>query len=234
MLYGNKDLTKTLEISTRCGQDADCNPSSAGGILCTVLGYKNIPAYWKMGLKEAEDIHFKYTTMSLNAVYRTGFKHALENIKRNGGTVTKDNITIKPQAPTAVRFEKSFEGLYPKTKFPISLSEDKKFVSFDFEGTGFVIRGETARWGSTSDFVFQTELYVDGKLVEKPLLPASYITRRYELAWKYDLPFGKHKVELKILNHSDKEQINVWEALIYTNKPIEGVLANEKAEKSMK
>ena len=36
LLYGNGDFTKTLEISTRCGQDADCNPSTAGGILrCT-------------------------------------------------------------------------------------------------------------------------------------------------------------------------------------------------------
>ena len=61
----NKDFTKTLEITTRCGQDADCNPSTAGGILGAILGYDKIPAYWKMGLKEAEDIDFKYTTMSL-------------------------------------------------------------------------------------------------------------------------------------------------------------------------
>ena len=65
LLYGEKDFTKTLEITTRCGQDADCNPSTAGGILGTILGYDKIPAYWKMGLKEAENIDFKYTTMSL-------------------------------------------------------------------------------------------------------------------------------------------------------------------------
>ena len=56
LLYGKNDFTKTLEIATRAGQDADCNPSSAGGILGTILGYDKIPAYWKMGLKEAEDI----------------------------------------------------------------------------------------------------------------------------------------------------------------------------------
>ena len=66
LLYGEGDFTKTLEITTRCGQDADCNPSTAGGILGTILGYDKIPAYWKMGLKEAEDIDFKYTTMSLD------------------------------------------------------------------------------------------------------------------------------------------------------------------------
>ena len=75
LLYGKKDFTQTLEISTRCGQDADCNPSSAGGILVAMLGYEKIPAYWKMGLKEAKLIDFKYTTMSLDDVYATGLKH---------------------------------------------------------------------------------------------------------------------------------------------------------------
>ncbi len=69
LLYGNKDFTKTLEIATRCGQDADCNPSTAGGILGALLGYDHIPAYWKKGLHEAESIEFKYTSMSLNTVY---------------------------------------------------------------------------------------------------------------------------------------------------------------------
>ena len=95
LLYGQKDFTKTLEITTRCGQDADCNPSTAGGILGTILGYDKIPAYWKMGLKEAEGIDFKYTTMILNDVYEIGFKHALQNIERNGGKINGDNITSK-------------------------------------------------------------------------------------------------------------------------------------------
>jgi hypothetical protein len=63
LLYGQGDFTKSLEISTRCGQDADCNPSTVGGILGAMLGYDKIPAYWKLGLKEAEDIDFKYTTL---------------------------------------------------------------------------------------------------------------------------------------------------------------------------
>ena len=29
LLYGAGDFGKTMEISTRCGQDSDCNPSSA-------------------------------------------------------------------------------------------------------------------------------------------------------------------------------------------------------------
>jgi hypothetical protein len=226
LLYGKGDFTQTLEITTRCGQDADCNPSSAGGILGTVLGYSNIPAYWKMGLKEAEDINFKYTTMSLNKVYATGVKHALLNIQQNGGRVNGDVITIKTQQPVAVRFEKSFEGIYPAAIIAANWNEDKTGLRFAFEGTGFVMRGETAAGGSNSPFAFHTELYIDGKLVESPELPVSYTTRRYDLCWKYDLPRGKHNVQLKILNTSDKYSIQPGTVIIYDNKPSPGIKAN--------
>ncbi|MFI5188177.1 MAG: ADP-ribosylglycohydrolase family protein [Chitinophagales bacterium] len=231
LLYGQKDFTKTLEITTRCGQDADCNPSTAGGILGAILGYDKIPAYWKMGLKEAENIDFKYTTMSLDNVYETGFKHALQNIQKNGGKINGDNITIKLQQPATVKFEKSFEGVYPIAKIPVKWSDNKDEISFEFEGTGFVVKGETAKWGSESNYVFNTELYVDDKLVESPELPASYTTRRYELCWKYDLPKGKHRVSLKILNPSKDEEINSSEAIIYSDQLTNGIKANEEAAK---
>ncbi len=233
LLYGNKDFTRSLEIATRCGQDADCNPSTVGGILGALLGYDKIPAYWKQGLKESEDIDFKYTTMSLNDVYNIGLKHALENIQRNGGTVDGDMVSIKTQLPVAVKFEKSFEGMYPVAKIPVQWNDKKDIISFNYEGTGFVVRGETAEWGSNTDFVFHTELYVDGKLIEKPELPASYTTRRYEICWNYDLPEGKHEVKLKILNASDKYNISNVEAIYYTDKPIDGLRVNEAADKAM-
>lgn len=234
LLYGDGDFTKSLEISTRCGQDADCNPSTVGGILGALHGYNKIPAYWKQGLKDAEDIDFKYTTMSLNDVYDTGLKQAMQNIERNGGKINGDNIIIKTQIPVAVKFEKSFDGMYPVAKIPVQWNDKKDVISFSYEGTGFALRGETAKWGSTTSFVFHTELYIDGKLVEKPELPASYTTRRYELAWNYDLPKGKHKVELKILNSSDTE--NVWnaEAIYYTDKPIDGMKENEADAKAIR
>jgi hypothetical protein len=228
LLYGGGDFTKTLEIATRCGQDADCNPSTAGGVLGAVLGYDKIPAYWKMGLKEAEHIDFKYTTMSLDKVYETGMKHALQNIQRNGGKVDGDSITIKLQKPLPVKFEKSFTGIYPVLKVPVKWEDSKDAFSFDFEGTGFVVRGETATEENNTAFVFNTELYVDNQLIESPQLPANYTTRRYELCWKYDLAKGKHKVKLKILNPSKEYAFKAYEAIIYSDKPVNGLMANEK------
>ncbi len=228
LLYGNGDFTKSLEIATRCGQDADCNPSTVGGILGALLGYSKIPAYWKQGLKEAENIDFKYTTMSLDDVYKIGYKHALLNIQNNGGKINGDKIDIRVQQPVAVRFEKSFEGHYPIKKIAASWSANKDAISFDFEGIGFVLRGDASTSNSSSDYVFNTEVYLDGKLIESPKLPASFTTRRHELCWKYNLPKGKHSVVMKILNPSKAHEIKLGEAIIYTDHPINGTKANSE------
>jgi hypothetical protein len=37
LLYGEGDMDKTIIISMRCGQDSDCNPSNAAGVLATSL-----------------------------------------------------------------------------------------------------------------------------------------------------------------------------------------------------
>jgi len=233
LLYGQGDFTKTLEITTRCGQDADCNPSTAAGVLGTVVGYDKIPGYWKMGLKEAESIDFKYTTMSLDDVYEIGFRHALNNIQKNGGTVNAETLLIKSQEPVAVKFERSFPGLYPFDKIPAKWSTGKDEISFDFEGTGFVLRGESAKWGSSSEYIFNTELYIDGKLVESPQLPTSYTTRRFEICWKYDLPKAKHSIRLKILNPSAEKELKIYEAIVYSDKPVNGIMANEQASQKV-
>jgi hypothetical protein len=171
--------------------------------------------------------------MSLNNVYEISFKHALKNIERNDGKINGDNVSIKIQQPATVKFEKSFEGVYPVAKIPVKWSANKAEISFEFEGIGFVLKGETARWASESTYIFNTELYVDDKLIESPKLPTSYTTRRYELCWKYDLPKGKHQVRLKILNLSKDEQISSPEAIIYSDQLINGIKVNEEAAKKV-
>ena len=229
LLYGNKDFTKSLEVATRCGQDADCNPSTVGGILGAVLGYDKIPAYWKMGLHEAEDIDFKYTTMSLNHTYDISFKHAIQNIERNGGKINGENINIRYQAPVAVKFEKSFSGQFPIKKIPVKWNDNKDEISFDFNGTGFVLRGDASQWDSKSEYVFNTQVMLDGKLLESPKLPVNSTVRRHELSWKYQLPKGNHTVIFKILNPSKEFKIHAEEAIIYSDHPIDGMQVNIKA-----
>ena len=229
LLYGGGNFTKSLEIATRCGQDADCNPSSVGGILGAILGYDKIPEYWKRSLKTAEDIDFKYTTMSLDDVYEISLQHAIKNIERNGGKVNVESVIIKSQEPKAVRFEKSFDGEYPVALIPVQWNAAMDEINFDFDGNGFVIKGDASQWDSKSTYVFNTELYLDDKLIESPKLPVSFTTRRYDIAWKYAIPKGKHSVKLKILNPSETEKVRVTDAIIYSDKPVDGLQANMKA-----
>jgi len=226
LLYGGGDYTRTLEITTRCGQDADCNPSTAGGILGVVLGYDQIPAFWKAGLSDIEDLNFKYTTISLNAVYKLSYKHALEIIKRNGGIVRDGQVTLPVQSPATVEFEKSFPNLYPIAKIPVKVSAGKDEISFEFTGTGFVLLGDASAWGSTSDYVFNTELYIDRQLTETCQLPVNFTRRRNELSWKYQLQKEKHSVILKILNPSKDYPVKIGEAIIYSDSTINGAESN--------
>jgi len=228
LLYGQGDFTRTLEIATRAGQDADCNPSSAAGILGTMMGYSKIPDYWKNSLKGAEDIDFKYTTISLNDVYEISFKHAVENIKRNGGLIKGDNVYIRTQKPKPVKFEKSFPDLFPVAKEKFSLKDGKE-ISFEFEGTGFILSGDARPKNNTSpNYVFQTEVYLDGKKIESPALPTDYTIRRLEVSWKYPLQRGKHTVLVKILNTDDRYDIRNLEYIVFSDKPVKRSLLQPK------
>lgn len=217
LLYGEGDFTKTYEIATRCGDDADCNPATAGGILAAIKGYKNIPDFWKQGLAEVEPIDFKYTTISLNDVYELSFKHALEMIKRNGGEVSGDEVTIKLQEPKTVPLEIAFEGHYPVEKR--ELNEDlTNETSFEFEGIGFAVTGEANKKGK-EDYTFEVKMYIDGELVETAKLPTKFVHRRFYLFWRYQLPMGEHEVRLKVLNPTDKAEISLESVVVYSNKP---------------
>lgn len=219
LLYGKGDFSRSLEIATRTGQDADCNPSSVGGILGTVLGYDKLPAYWKQGLKEAEDIDFKYTTISLNKVYSIGLKHALANIRRNGGSVEGANVTITVQDPTPVRLEQSFPGSYLVNKVPFD-HNDIREVSFDFEGTGIFIEGEAHKKnGSSQDKVCQAAILIDGKQMETARMPTSFTKRKDGLYWNYQLPRGKHQVTIRAISPEEGYEINSSEYIVYNDQP---------------
>ena len=219
LLYGNGDFGRTLDIAARAGQDADCNPSSVGGILGTVLGYDKLPEYWKKGLVGAEDIDFKYTTISLNKVYAIGYRHAVENIKRHGGRVDGSGISILTQEPKPVRLEQSFPGMYPVDKEEVAMNADHEIV-FDFDGTGFILNGAArAKNNKSPDYTFQTEVWLDGKKIGSPDLPTDFTTRRLEVAWKYPLPKGKHSVRVKVLNPDDRYEIRGLAYIVYSDAP---------------
>jgi hypothetical protein len=224
LLYGQGDLGRTYSISTRAGDDSDCNPGNAGGIVGTIIGYKNIPDYWRQGLADVESMDFKYTTISLNDVYDMSFRHALDVIKRNGGSVDSDEITIKLQEPKPVRLEVGFEGHYPIERRPLfGDNEDglqiKEEESLKFEGIGFAVTGEVEKSGE-EDYTLHVEMYIDDQLVETSKLPSDFKSRKPTPFWRYQLKKGKHKVKFKVLNPSDKITLVLNDLIIYDDKPI--------------
>jgi len=234
LLYGEKDFGKTLDISTRCGCDSDCNPASAGGILGTMLGYSNIPEYWKKNLYEVEDIDFAYTTISLNDVYQMSYNQALQVISRNGGSVEGENVTIKIQTPETVRFEESFPGLWPvqpsdnRSWGGRSLSTDiRDYGNIEFDGKGIVVgysfnRGRDMggyQEQSSEDYVAVVEAYIDGELCETMNLPVKGQYRKQELFYKYNLSNGHHVLSFKWLNPEKGRNIFVGSTTVYTEKP---------------
>src|SRR5690606_19792439 len=176
----------------------------------------------KMGLKEAENIDFKYTNMSLNKVYEVGYKHALDMITKNGGKVNQNEIIINVQQPKTVRLEKSFEGHFPVAKIPVR-KDLKTEYSIDFDGIGIVMKGSANKEKDiTEDRIFDLSLFIDGKEVENFKMSTNSHDRRHDVFWRYQLPKGKHTAKIVVNNPQQGYNIRLNDAIIYSDKIIDG------------
>lgn len=211
LLYGEGDFGRTLDISMRCGQDSDCNPASAGGILGTAIGYDNIPDEWLAPLRKAEDVKFAYTNSSLNDTYRMSYSHALQLIEREGGKVSADKIVIKCQQPEAVRLEQSFPNLKPRERVNIrkSLTEPS---TFEADCAGLLICGEVK--SADKSYIAEVEISIDGKTKEVVKMPANWTIRRFEVYHNFELAAGHHTVQMRWLNPTKEATLNVYDVLL--------------------
>jgi hypothetical protein len=117
LLYGAGDFARTLEVSTRAGQDSDCNPSSAAGILGVMLGYENIPGIWKSGIPALADRKFQFTSYSFNEICKSTLARALEAVRRAGGEVRDGEVTVPAQRPKPPKLEQWDPGVPDKRLF---------------------------------------------------------------------------------------------------------------------
>lgn len=216
LLYGQGDFRKTVDISTRCGQDSDCNPASSGGILGTMLGYSNLPDEFKSNLPAVEDRPFSHTHISLNKAYELSMKHATELITKHNGSVDNENISIAYQEPVPVRFEQSFEGIELAGTADINQSITT-FDSLEFEGTGLVIKGAVKGEIDTS-YVAEVEIILNGTPVETVHLPLFFDHRKHEIFYNYELPKAKYQVTCKWLNPVQGADVWLAGAVFYTEK----------------
>jgi hypothetical protein len=222
LLYGEKDFFKTMDISTRCGQDSDCNPATAAGILGVILGYQNIPSFWKPAIEKVLDIDFPYSHLTLERVVGLSLKHALQLIEENRGEVKEDSIYIAVQSPEILRLEQSFEGMYPAKELLVRKDHLEEPVKIDFSGNGIVVLGNVkSQCGvATSDFVALLDIIMDGEKIDQVKMPYDYIVRKYDIYHKYLLPEGKHQLEIKWINQDPDFRIYFKSYVVYSEKPL--------------
>lgn len=223
LLYGKGEMTRTLDVSTRAGQDSDCNPSSAAGIVGVMLGYKGIPDEWKSGITPIADKKFDYTNYSFNDIVRSTMERAFKVIRASGGTVTETEAVIPYQAAKPAKLEQWDMGIPEKTIGAKDAAwkwkgmwtegmggrEKKEFegmaaeaagseAELKFDGTAVVLVGRYSQSGGRAD------VYLDGKKSDIPL--DAYITERTHdnALWHvYDLKPGPHTVRVVTRDDAD-------------------------------
>ena len=112
LLHGQGDLDQTIIISTRCGQDSDCNPSNSAGVLFTTLGRSKLPERFVSGIdREGKFSHTEYTFPQLIEVCGQLVRTA---VVRAGGRIERDAegdeilvIPVREVQPNAL--ERSWE-----------------------------------------------------------------------------------------------------------------------------
>lgn len=99
LLYGEGDFAKTVEIATRCGQDADCNPSNALGVLGCMKGFNAIGESFTSGIAAIAGTKFSHTDYSFDSLIPTCQRVTEQIIRRSGGAVTHDSYSFARQGP---------------------------------------------------------------------------------------------------------------------------------------
>lgn len=85
LLYGQGDPEKTIVISMRCGQDSDCNPSNAAGVLFTTLGRSRLPEPYVSALDQKTV--FSHTAYNFSSLLAACEKVARQAVVQAGGRI---------------------------------------------------------------------------------------------------------------------------------------------------
>jgi hypothetical protein len=237
LLYGEGDPMKTLEISTRCGQDSDCNPSNALAVLGVMNGFSKLPLNMQEGIKAVADSTFINTTYTFNKAVESTYNYALGFIRDAGGAVKANKIKIKTEQPVAPVLEVSFPDLVfdkhlsvneknswkMKGKWAAKLragKEEPVFESFvsgnqgdelelSFTGTGVSLTGNWVRDGGIA------EVYLDGNLhrrIDTYYFFAKQQHRNVSLWHAINLQPGDHMIKIVVKGEKrpESESTNVY------------------------
>ncbi|MBN1488840.1 MAG: ADP-ribosylglycohydrolase family protein [Phycisphaerae bacterium] len=141
MLYGEGDPDKTIVISMRSGQDSDCNPSNAAGVLFATMGFSQLPERFTKELNHEKE--FLYTAYNVPRLMDVCEKLARQAVVKAGGRIEKDAageevFVIPVEAPKPSALELSWApGPIANSRFTeqemakiTQLSPSRAFVKF--------------------------------------------------------------------------------------------------------
>jgi hypothetical protein len=201
LLYGEGDIAKTLEVSTRCGQDADCNPSNAVGVLGCMMGYKALDEKWTSGISAIADQKFSHTDYSFETLIPACQRVTEAIIRSEGGKVEGDKYLIPV--------------VHDRKPAPLTLEQ---WVNQDPALHKAITRPEMQAWNADWHFVDSNhEMLVglrakalerDNVLVIHPVSGETPAT----LVAQYDVPVeGRPKLRIEAASHPKGDcRLIVW------------------------
>jgi hypothetical protein len=239
LLYGEGDVYRTLEITTRCGQDADCNPSNAMAVLGVMKGFSKLPADMQKGVRDIGDSIFINTSYSFNSAVTATDQYALQLARKKGAFIKNDTLYIANQPLKPATYEVSFPKLVYNRSVPVFSKPDWVFsgnwktykerswdgksekdqaiyaaktgdaIEFSFDGTGISLMGNWVKDGGKAD------VYLDGKLQRRINTYYNYAAQEHRdvSIWhKFQLTPGKHTVKLVVAGekHPDSMGANIY------------------------
>jgi arylsulfatase A-like enzyme len=240
MIYGRGDWERTMEVSTRCGQDSDCNPSSAAGVLGAMLGYAKLPESYRRELAAIADTKFQFTDYSFNEIVQSTERRALAVIQRAGGKVTETEVIIPRQAPHAPALEQCNFGKPVKLvevgaaewtwRGTWRIEKDRRTekdhritdgagseAELRFNGTGVALVGPMSPQGGRAD------VFIDGRKLE--LVADAHVgpaIHDNDLWRVFDLAQGEHTLRLVTRADADPQSkgkaISLRHAVIYGDR----------------
>ena len=186
------------------------------------------------------ELDFQGTDISLSKGSGYSYAQALELIRRAGGEVTEDSVSIPLRKAFVLPYEENFTDTYPLYRDRKDCWMDSEY-EFSFKGNGFVIWGNlvclrhitpdyadrvsTRHIGSEvfalaepdDPYVAEIEVWIDGRLDHVSVMPMKNTARKLEPAWKYLLPEGGHTVKLVWRNPSDEYLLRINDIMYYSD-----------------
>jgi len=236
LLYGEGDPVKTMEISTRCGQDSDCNPSNAMALLGVIKGLSGFPVEYQEAVKSIGDSVFINTTYSFNKAVDKTLEYAQKLAVENGGESTRNELKIKVQQPQPFALEVAFPKLVFDKKVSVFAKEGWELKGNWASFTYFhpwakkEIKNQARVSGTVGDeisFTFEgtgvsivgnwfkdggkADVFVDGEFKRSIDCYFNYANQQVENTNLYhitNLPEGKHTIRLVVKGEKRPESVS--------------------------